>query len=83
MFCKTLFVLGTALAALASAVPHHGAHARRNALAARSNPTGLFKIYAYGDGINGLPVFYQDGMAYLGSAVANMTQISCECSAFS
>ncbi|KAI9729987.1 MAG: hypothetical protein M1834_006185 [Cirrosporium novae-zelandiae] len=33
-----------------------------------SAPDGAFSIYAYGEGINGLKLFYADSIAYLGSA---------------
>jgi hypothetical protein len=30
------------------------------------SPSATFQLYAYGDGFGGLPLFYADGLAYIG-----------------
>ncbi|PSR74297.1 hypothetical protein BD289DRAFT_487440, partial [Coniella lustricola] len=45
-----------------------------NSVRAASASTTSGSVYAYGSGINGLPLWYGNGMAYLGpSQPANMT----------
>ena len=40
-----------------------------------------FSLYAYGDGVDGLPVFYGDGIAYIGDApppsVSSSMNVTC------
>ena len=34
------------------------------------SPTATFQLYAYGDDLGGFPLFYADGLAYIGDVAA-------------
>ncbi|KAM3084157.1 hypothetical protein ACMFMG_001743 [Clarireedia jacksonii] len=45
------------------------------ASAATINKRDAFHLYAYGTGIGGLPVYYSDGLAYVGNSVPNGSKV--------